>query len=257
VTPKELTAAGPPDYTGLIEPRSAAQKIARMRRAKHANVITEADRQRIHALEQLALAGQDRALGALVASLRTSGLWDTTLLLVTGDVSSGADELFADGLDLKEPALTLPLYAHFPGGVGAGRRIGEPTEMADLARTALAALGLPAPKQALGRDLARIAADLDVAALTPQIATLDDRYAARWGDLVLSGKYPKPPALCDLSLDATCAFNRRDAMPLASGAIFHGIVAQDMATRSLAAKREPATIDGETSAALNVWGATE
>ena len=64
-------------------------------------------------------------------------------LLVTGDVASGAEELYADGLDLKEPALTLPLYAHFPGNLGAGRRIGEPTEMADLARTALAALGLP------------------------------------------------------------------------------------------------------------------
>ncbi|MFT3773788.1 MAG: sulfatase-like hydrolase/transferase [Minicystis sp.] len=257
VTSKELSTAGPPEYTGLVEPRSAAQKIARMRRSKRAQVVTEADRMRIRSLEQIALAGQDRALGALIASLRTSGLWDSTLLIVTGDVSSGADELFADGADLKEPALTLPLYAHFPGGMGAGRRLGDPTEMADLARTALAALGLPPPKQALGRDLARIVADLDVASLAPQVAVLDDRYAARWGDLVLSGKYPKPPALCDLALDATCAFNRRDTMPIAAGAIFRGVMAQDLATHTIAAKREPATIDGDTSAALTVWGATD
>jgi hypothetical protein len=257
VTAKELSAAAPADYTGLIEPRSAAQKIARMRRTKRANVITENDRLRIRALEQLALAGQDRALGALVAALKTSGLWDSTLLIVTGDVGSGADELFADGLDLKEPALTLPLYAHFPGGLAAGRRIGEPTEMVDLARTALAALGLPAPKATVGRDLTRIAADLDVATLAPQVATLDDRYAARWGDLVLSGRYPKPPALCDLAVDATCAFNRRDAMPIAASAIFHGVVAEDLQTSAVAAKREPATIDGPTAAALSVWGATD
>jgi len=257
VTAKELASAAPADYTGLIEPRSAAQKIARMRRTRRSGSITEPDRLRIRALEQLALAGQDRALGALVAAFKTSGLWESTLLVVTGDVGSGVDELFADGLDLKEPALTLPLYAHFPGGLGAGRRVGEPTEMVDVARTALAALGLPPPRATIGRDLARLAADLDVAALAPQVATLEDRYAARWGDLVLSGRYPRPPSLCDLAVDPTCAFNRRDAMPIAAGALFRGVVAQDLQTSAVAAKREPATIDGATSAALNVWGATD
>jgi hypothetical protein len=256
VTLKELSTAAPADYTGLIEPRSAAQRIARMRRAKRARVITEADRQRIRALAQIGLAGQDRALAALIAALKASGSWESTVLLVTGDVSSGVEDLFTDELDLREPALTLPLYAHFPGNLGAGRRVGEPTEMMDIAMTALAALGLQAPKRAMGKDLARIAADLDVATFGPQIATLDDRYAARWGDLVLSGRYPKPPTLCDLALDATCAFNRRDAMPIAAAAIFRRVVAADLANRAGAAKREPATIDQETSAAMNVWGAT-
>jgi arylsulfatase A-like enzyme len=257
ITAKELSTAAPPEYTGLIEPRSAAQRIARMRRAKRGSIVTDADRQRIRSLEQLALTSQDRALGALIAALRASGLWDATLLLVTGDVSSGVDELFSDTLDLAEPALTLPLYAHFPAGVAAGRRVAEPTEMVDLARTALVALGLTPPKQSLGRDLLRIAAELDVAALAPQVATRGDSYSARWGDLILSGKYPKPPSLCDLALDATCAFNRRDAMPIAAGALFRGVVAEDLAAHARAVQREPATIDGETSAALNVWGATE
>jgi Sulfatase len=257
VTSKELSTAPPPDYSGLIEPRKAPQTIARMRRSKHAKIVTDADRQRIRALETLALAGQDRAVGALVAALKAAGLWDATLLIVTGDVSSGAGDLFGDGLDLKEPVLTLPLYAHFPGGLGAGRRIGEPTEVVDLARTTLAALGLAPPKQSFGRDLARLAGDLDVASLAPQVAILDNRYSARWGDLVLSGKYPAPPSLCDLALDATCAFNRRDAMPVAAGAIFRAVVAQDLATRAVAAPREPASIDEDTAAALSVWGATE
>jgi len=277
VTTKELTSAPPPDYSGLIEPRKAPQTIARMRRSKHAKVVTDADRQRIRALEGLALAGQDRALAALVAALKAAGLWDATLLVVTGDVSSGASELFGDGLDLKEPALTLPLYVHFPGGLGAGRRFGEPTEVVDLARTTLAALGLVPPKQvfldaapnrdphpkpraaaeAFGRDLARLAADLDLGSDLPQVATLDNRYSARWGNLILSGKYPAPPSLCDLALDATCAFNRRDAMPLAAGAIFRAVVAQDLATHAIAATREPASIDADTASALSVWGATE
>lgn len=255
VTAKELSTAAPPDYTGMIEPRTSAQKIGKMRRARH-SVITDADRQRIRALGALGLAGQDRALGALIAAFKASGLWDTTLFMVTGDVSSGEGDLFADGLDLKEPALTLPLYVHFPGGIGAGQRIAEPTEMVDLTRTALAALGLPPQREETGRDLSRIAEGLDVGSLGPQVSALDHRYSARWGDLVLSGKYPQPPALCDLSLDATCAFNRREAMPIAAGAIFRGVVAKDLAI-SAAAKREPASIDADTAAALSVWGATE
>jgi hypothetical protein len=255
VTPKELAAAPPHEYGGLIEPRRAPQTLAKMRRARHAKIVTDADRQRIHALESLALAGQDRALAALVAAIKAAGLWDATLFVVTSDVGSGASDLFGDHLDLKEPVLTLPLYAHFPGGVAAGRRVSEPTEVTDLAATMLAALGLPTPKDAAGRDLAKLALDLDVAADAPQVATLDDRYSARWGDLVLSGRYPQPPSLCDLGVDATCAFNRRDVMPLATTAIFRRVVALDMAMAARGAKREPAGIDDETAASLRVWGA--
>jgi hypothetical protein len=228
-----------------------------MRRSKRARVVSDEDRTRIRALSALGLAGQDRALAALVTALKAAGLWDSTLLVVTGDVASGAGDLFGDGLELKEPVLTLPLYVHFPGGLGAGRRFAEPTEVVDLARTSLAALGLAPPRQTLGRDLWRVAADLDVAVAAPQIAVLDDRYSARWGDLVLTGKYPAPPALCDLGVDATCAFNRRDAMPIVAGAIFRRVVAQDLAMRAIAARREPASIDADTGAAMAVWGATE
>jgi hypothetical protein len=258
VTLKELGAAAPPDYTGMIEPRRGAQLLARIRRSKRAQKVTsDADRQRIRALEQLGLAGQDRALGALVAALKAANLWDTTLLIVTGDVASGVGELFADGLDLKEPLLSLPLYVHFPGGLYAGKRVTEPTEVVDIARTSLAALGLSFAKQSFGRDLSRVAGGFEDASGGPQIATLDNRYSARWGNLVLSGRYPSPPSLCDLSIDPLCAFNRRETMPIAAGAIFRSIVAEDLATRAPVGKREPATIDPETAAALVVWGAME
>jgi hypothetical protein len=63
------------------------------------------------------------------------------------------------------------------------------------------------------------------------------------------------PHLCDLSLDATCAFNRREAMPLATQALFRRVVARDVATRAPAERREPVTVDPETAAMLSVWGA--
>ena len=40
-------------------------------------------------------------------------------------------------------------------------------------------------------------------------------------------------------------------------AIFRSIVAQDLASRAPAGRREPATIDAETAAALVVWGAMD
>jgi len=258
VTPKELSAAAPPDYTGMIEPRMGAERLARMRRNKRTlSVVTDADRVRVRALEQLGLAGQDRALGTLMGALKTANLWEATLLIVTGDVGSGATELFADGIDLKEPALSLPLYVHFPGGLYGGRRIAEPTEVIDIARTSLSALGLTFAKQSFGRELSRVAGGFEEASGGPQIATVDTRYSARWGNLVLSGRYPAPPSLCDLSIDPLCAFNRRETMPIAAGAIFRSVVAEDLAMRAPASRREPATIDADTAAALVVWGAME
>ena len=92
VSPKQLAAAPPPEYGGTIEPRTSAQRIAKLRASHRAQLISDADRQRIRALETYALAGQDGALGGLVAAVRNAGLWDNTLLLVTGDVASGTTD---------------------------------------------------------------------------------------------------------------------------------------------------------------------
>ncbi len=256
VTPKELSALQPVDYAGLIEPRRAAQVLAKMRRKRGPHELPQADRDRVRALAALALAGQDRAIGGLVAALRAANLWDQTLFVVTGDVASGASDaaLFADGLDLKEPALTLPLYVHFPGGLFAGQRASAPTELVDVTRTLLASLDLAVPKDVRGRDLAELASGRAAAASGPQVATIGDRYAVRWGDLLLSGKAGAAPTLCDLAVDATCAFNRREAMPLATQALFRRFVAADLAERAPPDKREPATLDADILAKLSVWG---
>ena len=194
----------------------------------------------------------------MITALKTANLWDTTLLIVTGDGSSGAGALFAEASELREPlsepVLTLPLYVHFPSGLYAGKRITQPTSVVDLANEALGALSLGFSKQATGRDISRAAGGIDEGA-PPQIATLDNRYSARWGSLVLEGSYPTAPDLCDMAVDPTCAFNRREKMPIATGALFRSIVAEQVIARVPASKREPATIDQDTSAALSVWGA--
>lgn len=259
VGPKELAAVPPPDYAGMIEPRRAAQVLARARQRRTGQALSPTDAGRVRALAALALANQDRALGALIAALRTANLWDDTLLLVTGDLGSGASEenLFAEGGPLREPLLSLPLWVHFPGGAHGGKRIEAPTEVYDLTRTAAAALGLTLPKEALGSELGGVAAGAIDPGVAPQVATIGDRYSARWGELVLSGRMDATPVICDLRVDATCAFDRSEVLPSAARAIFRRTVRFDLATRVPVEKREPATVDPDTNAALTVWGAGE
>lgn len=256
VTPKELAALQPTDYSGPIEPRRAAQTIAKARKKRNRDVLSQTDRDRIRSLQMTALAGQDRALGNLIAALKSAGLWDLTLLIVTGDVASSGSmsALFGDGLPLAEPLLTLPLYVHFPGGQHAGRQIEEPTDVVDVTYTAFTELGLDVGKRS-GRDLALLASGVSLGPSQPQIATLDTTYSARWGNLVLTGRSGAPPYLCDLLLDPTCAVNRREAMPAAVHALFRRIVAAQRAIEPTAGPRELAVVDADTAAQLKVWGA--
>ncbi|EYF03605.1 Hypothetical protein CAP_5396 [Chondromyces apiculatus DSM 436] len=260
VSPKEISALKPVDYAGPIEPRRAGQVLARIRASKRRNkVLSQDDRDRIRDLGAIALGAQDRALGGIITALKQVGLWDETLFVVTGDVSSGrSDEtLFGDAVELSEPPLTLPLYVHFPGELFAGKRVMAPTEVVDIPHTALDALGLGfAPgRRVYGRDLASVASGLEGVGREPQVAVLGERYSTRWGDLVLYGRFGAAPFLCDLGLDPTCAFNRRDLMPHAAMTLFRKTVAFDAAAHASAPPREPATIDPDTSAQLSVWGA--
>ncbi|HLM74434.1 MAG TPA: sulfatase-like hydrolase/transferase, partial [Polyangiaceae bacterium] len=260
VTPRELEDVPPPDYAGPIEPRRAGQVLAQLRKKRAAGALSPTDRDRVRALSTIALAGQDKALGLLIAALKAAGAWDSTLLIVTGEVSSGPSEgaLFAEGQDLREALLTLPLYVHFPGGEHAGSAVAEPTEIVDIARTALSALGVSFARRSYGRDLALVAAGPSGAGFSgPQIAMLDDRYSTRWGDLILSGRFGAGPQLCDLGVDPMCAFNRRDGMPIATQALFRRMVEADLATRAPPRTREPATVDPETAASLSVWGSID
>jgi hypothetical protein len=258
VTAKELGELIPADYAGPIDPRRAAQAIATLR-DKRVGGLGPPDHERIVRLAAIGLQGQDRSVGALIEALKTSGYWEETLFIVTGDVGTGAASPlpYGDGLDLAEDALTLPLLVHFPGSALAGARVEAPTEIYDVARTVALALGLALPKEARGRDLASVAGGLAEAQARPQVAALGELYSARLGPLILSGKAGKPPSMCDLALDPTCAFNRRVTLPLATQSIFRAVVELGaLATAPLVA-REPATFDTDTVATLRVWGAQE
>lgn len=257
VTPQEASNLPPPEYSGPMEARRSAEVIARAREKKSHFRLTENDRTRMWALYEWALAGQDRAMGALVDLLRKEGLWDATTFVVTGDVSVPATSHapFGDGEELAEEQLAVPLFVHFAGGAQAGVRVDAPTAMVDVGRTALAALGLEVPKAFEGTGLYAMATGGSFPSGRALRATLGNRYSSRWGDLLLAGAAGRPPTLCDLAADPACETNRLETMPLAARSLFRFTYDDEAAARKARrATREPATIDADTAAALQVWG---
>jgi hypothetical protein len=208
------------------------------------------------AIYDAALAGQDRALGQFVDALKKASLWDDTLFVVTGDVSTGSENRapFGDGEDLAEALLHVPLLVHFPRGSLGGQRIALPTTATDVPRTVLASLRLPTPDGFEGVDLFSTASGAAPAGGRPLAATLGPRYSLRLGDLILSGTSGRTPALCDVLTDPTCEIDRVERMPRATALLFRLAYDAEAAAQKRRHPREPATVDADTSAALQVWG---
>jgi arylsulfatase A-like enzyme len=97
----------------------------------------------------------DAQLGRLVAQLKTWGIWDQTMLIVTSD---HGEELFEDGrcghgTSLRDSVVRVPLVIHDPARFVAGATIDQGVELVDLLPTILAALGKPALAAAQGEPL--------------------------------------------------------------------------------------------------------
>ena len=257
VTPTDAAKLPPLDYSGPMEPRRSAEVIARAR-GKHTRFrLSENDRTRMWAIYDQAMVGQDRAIGGLVDTLKRRGVWDQTLMVVTSDQGLLAESKapFADAEELGEPALSLPLWVHFPDGAFGGQKVAAPTEVVDIARSVLGAMHLAVPDEFQGYDLLATASGYVPPAGRACWATLGARYTTRVGNLVLSGLPGRPPLLCNLAADPTCEADRSDKAPRAAWALFRATYNAEEAAQKLRKRpREPATVDPETAAALQVWG---
>ena len=257
-SPSDLKSMPPDGYLGVIEPRRAAEALAKVR--KHPGRFKDDDRTRAWALFDHAIDEHDQALGRLMGALRGAGLEDDTAVIVTSDVaaSEAPSAPFSETETLDEPLLATPLVIRWPRASGlGGRRVGAPSSPIDLARTILDALGLAPPSAFRGLDLATLAQGTAVNEQRPLAATRASRFSVRWGPYVLMGVHDRETRVCDLSLDPACIADVRAASPLALEPI------QRFAVDALVRKtppqhaRVPATIDAHTMAALVRWGRPE
>jgi len=92
------------------------------------------------------IAYVDRRVGELAALLRSHGLLDDTIVVLTSDHGEmlGEHGLIDHKLDVFEPVLRIPLVLRYPPAIAPGQRIDAPVMLQDLYPTLLALAGVPA-----------------------------------------------------------------------------------------------------------------
>jgi arylsulfatase A-like enzyme len=255
--PEDLRAMAPDQYLGIIEPRRAAEALAKVR--KHPGRFKDDDRVRAWALYDHAVDAHDQALGKLMAALRSAGREEDTAVIVTSDVaaSEAPSVPFGDSESLDEPILATPLVIRWPTSSAlGGRHVDAPSTPVDLGRTILDALGLAPPASFQGLDLARLAQGA-AGEQRPLAATRGSRFSVRWGTYVLMGVRERETRVCDLSLDPTCIADVRATSPVALDAMQRFAV-DTLAKRPAGAPaRVSAVLDAHTMASLVRWGRIE
>jgi arylsulfatase A-like enzyme len=105
------------------------------------------------------LRSLDRSIGAMIASLESTGQMARTMIVVIGDTGgSGAwgssnGPLHGDFGTCFEGGLRVPMLIALPGRITPGSTYPHPVTGADVLPTVAAALGQPAPKSLDGIDL--------------------------------------------------------------------------------------------------------
>jgi arylsulfatase A-like enzyme len=115
------------------------------------------------------MAYQDRQLARFVESLKASGEWSNTLLVIAADHGHPAGTFARFGRGLFDPApdpwegalfdsysTRVPLVFVWPGRIPGGRRYEQPVSMVDVLPTLLDLLGLPRPEVVQGQSLATL-----------------------------------------------------------------------------------------------------
>jgi arylsulfatase A-like enzyme len=97
----------------------------------------------------------DGYLGQLFAWLKAEGLYDDSLIVLTGDHGEEFQEHggWWHGQTLYQEMLAVPLIVKFPGGDRAGTVVTDLTRSLDIAPTILDVAGVPVPEAMVGRSL--------------------------------------------------------------------------------------------------------
>ena len=101
----------------------------------------------------------DQRVGLLFDGLKSRGLWDELLVVVTSDHGETmhehpAREAWGHGVEVYDTTVHTPLLLRLPGDEAAGRRLDALVSNIDVMPTLLDRLGLPIPEGVEGRSFA-------------------------------------------------------------------------------------------------------
>lgn len=163
-----------------------------------------ADVERLRAIYDSAISYQDRELGRFIAQLKSWGIWDQTMLVITAD---HGEELFEDrrcghGGSLRESLVRVPLLIYDPARFPGGTIVHEGAEGVDIMPTMLDAVGAPAVPAAQGASLIPVAQGIGRGWATPSYASqYEYAHAMRIGRWKLRISARGVPIVSDLVKD--------------------------------------------------------
>ncbi len=101
------------------------------------------------------VAFADHCVGEVLEKLKELGLYDSTLIVITGDHGEmlGEHGELNHGFFIYESALKVPLIFRVPGQKAAARQVDQPVGLIDIMPTIAGLVGAPAQKQSQGLDL--------------------------------------------------------------------------------------------------------
>jgi len=143
----------------------------------------------IHALYRAAVPHLDEEMGAFFDELRSRGLYDDSLIIVTSD---HGEEFREHGRFIHsqpyDETIHVPLLVKFPQSWRAGTRVAEVVETVDIMPTILEVLGLTVPEQAQGESLLGLVeggSERSKTAVLSQDSINQTRYGLRTDELKL------------------------------------------------------------------------
>jgi arylsulfatase len=89
----------------------------------------------------------DEHVGRLLAGLRTAGIYEDALVLVTADHGEllGEQGRLGHGQHLTQAEIHIPFFVKYPRGGPSPRKVDSPVQLTDVVPMVTEALGLPAP----------------------------------------------------------------------------------------------------------------
>jgi arylsulfatase A-like enzyme len=124
---------------------------------RHVSRLTERERRHLTSQYDGAIAFIDMELDRLFDHLRSLGVFDNTLVIVTSDHGEAFGEhgTIGHAITLYQEELHVPLLIKWPVGQGGTRVYEAPTSSVDLLPTVLATIGAPVPRGLDGESLLR------------------------------------------------------------------------------------------------------
>jgi arylsulfatase A-like enzyme len=200
----DIYSPGP--YNGPFKEYGTAKELGFKPGSMGCSIIPpQPDIDRLRAIYDSAVSYHDLQLGRLIKQLKSWGIWDQTMLIVTAD---HGEEFFEDmrcghGGSLRDSLVRVPLLIRDPSRFPGGTIVEEGAEGVDLLPTMMAALGQPALPNAQGDSLVPLAQGIGRGWPRPSYASqYEYAHAMRIGRWKMRVSNTGVPILADMVEDA-------------------------------------------------------